>query len=245
VCDDIDECAESNGSCDPLATGDGCTNSQGGYRCGKCPTGLIHQDTFETVGGEQRLNGSICLLPPPPASDSRLTNINPKMEFMVDRANQATSQGQMLEQIQQQIVDALGLPSSSIRVKAGGGGRRRAQAAMSIAIEVIADDEARLRAFAGIKQQLTDATSPLRASLHASSIGLPAGQDFSVEFECPRGSVMQENRCARCSPEQFAPLVGDTCRPTRGTPRTLDPYPESGSIKFLRGFLLMDLLACV
>ena len=88
-------------------------------------------------------------------------------------------------------------------------------------------------------------TSTLRASLHASSIGLPAGQDFSVEFECPRGSVMQENRCARCSPEQFAPLVGDTCRPTRGTPRTLDPYPESGSIKFLRGFLLMDLLACV
>ena len=218
MCDDIDECAESNGSCDPLATGDGCTNSQGGYRCGKCPTGLIHQDTFETVGGEQRLNGSICLLPPPPASDSRLTNINPKMEFVVDRANQATSQGQMLASIQQQIVDALGLPSSSIRVKVGGGGRRRAQAAMSIAIEVIADDETRLRAFASIKQQLTDATSTLRTSLHASSIGLPAGQDFSVEFECPRGSVMQENRCARCSPEQFAPLVGDTCRPTRGTP---------------------------
>jgi hypothetical protein len=115
-CIDVDECSDMNGGCDMFATlgveqaGATCVNLEpttGGYRCGTCPPGLrtvvtsnkffvdrlLTHGIVKRMGPVNRINGSQCLLPTPPARpvdgspyDPGVT-VQPKITLKLTRSN--------------------------------------------------------------------------------------------------------------------------------------------------------------
>nr|XP_033201541.1 cartilage oligomeric matrix protein [Bombus vancouverensis nearcticus] len=49
ICQDINECENNNGGCDPYMT---CINTEGSYRCGTCRTGYVGNQTFGDVNAD-------------------------------------------------------------------------------------------------------------------------------------------------------------------------------------------------
>eukprot|EP01043_Picozoa_sp_COSAG02_P018492 COSAG02_NODE_865_length_16381_cov_14.799533_1_plen_1064_part_00 len=72
-CDDVDECAVSNGNCDGIAIPPICTNVPGTRKCGQCPDGY--------VGSADRAVGPGCLLPEIDSASTAVVQLQTVVKF--------------------------------------------------------------------------------------------------------------------------------------------------------------------
>ena len=65
---------------------------------------------------------------------------------------------------------------------------------------------------AQLQNELASPDSPLVDALHTH---MPYMEEINtaLDYTCPRGAVMRNNKCFRCPVDEFAPEVGDSCRP--------------------------------
>ena len=69
-----------------------------------------------------------------------------------------------------------------------------------------------LAAVGDLTEQLQNGTSAIASAL-GDSVSIPAGQDFSTDYSCPRGTVTREGKCWHCNVDEYAPEIGASCRP--------------------------------
>ena len=225
-----EECASTD-ECVPCST---CANDRGSYRCGLCPLGFVRCFLPDEMVNDTsvcrtvltaRLNGTRCFLPPIEEASGGGTGagstaaVQPMLKLAVDLPGQTSASytNTVEQQMRADIAASMNISINVVEVEihppptpAPASGRRRMQTSMEAAIVVTTSGEAGLDLMAGLQEQLGDPSSPLINSM-AETVVVPPGQDLSVRFECPRGTVTDGNQCKRCPPKKFSEVAGQQC----------------------------------
>eukprot|EP01050_Picozoa_sp_SAG11_P008070 SAG11_NODE_693_length_7696_cov_5.410294_5_plen_1073_part_00 len=217
LCIDVDECLTNNGGCDRTATADGpsCVNALGDYRCGSCQIGFV---TTLTDGDDGRLNGSICLLPVLEVTTGAgaQATVEPGPLTVALDIPADMNPDVLASQMRHDIAQQLGISPEGVTVSLQEvDGRRRqlsegdaASSSMEAVIEVLVPGAQASALVRNLQSQLQDPSSELISAISNSS-GLTFEPEFFeqalvIEFTCPTGSVISDNRCQRCPTDSYS-----------------------------------------
>lgn len=215
--EDVDECANNNGYCDPLATGHptlpgnnfpSCANNVGSYSCGECPEGFLGVSSFDKEDGSGGCflpNASDLSTGEAPVIPTAAVAIEVHSELLADDDSKA----QFLGDATTTLSAALSVPEEEIWVdvvepEMYSGGRRTLQpVAQALRVSVHSVDGPSKIAQLGVL--LADNSS----ALWQTAVWLQQEQPdpFTVEYLCPSGKVRADGAtaCAPCFPPQFTP----------------------------------------